>query len=118
MIPKPPFAWELTPEAEEAAYARLQAGLPDLWAKVFPRDDEPYTTVIVPSLTLEPEELARIEGASLFEEQLLFFLIRLRNPRARIVYVTSSPLHPMVLDYYLQLLAGIPGSHARARLTL
>ena len=29
------------------------------------------------------------------------------------VYVTSQPVHPMILDYYLQLLAGIPASHAR-----
>ena len=45
---------------------------------------------------------------SFYEERLLFLLIRLRNPRARVVYVTSQPVHPMILDYYFQLLAGIP----------
>jgi PGM1 C-terminal domain len=118
MIPKASIASTLTPEMEAAEYARLQAGLPDLWAEVFPRDDQPYTTVIVPSVTLDSEDLAQIEGANFYEEQLLFFLIRLRNPRARIVYVTSQPVHPMVLEYYFEFLAGIPGSHARARLTL
>ena len=44
--------------------------------------------------------------------------MRLRNPRAHVVYVTSQPVHPMVLEYYLQLLTGIPASHARSRLTL
>ena len=34
------------------------------------------------------------------------------------VYVTSQPVHPMILEYYFQFLAGIPASHARARLTL
>ena len=34
------------------------------------------------------------------------------------VYVTSQPVHPLILEYYFQLLAGIPASHARARLTL
>ncbi len=34
------------------------------------------------------------------------------------VYVTSQPIHPMILEYYLQFLAGIPASHARSRLTL
>src|SRR6185295_10044452 len=33
-------------------------------------------------------------------------------------YVTSQPIHPMILDYYFHLLAGIPASHARSRLTL
>src|SRR4030095_8951781 len=41
-----------------------------------------------------------------------------RNPRARMVFVTSQPVHPMILEYYFQFLAGIPASHARSRLTL
>ena len=39
-------------------------------------------------------------------------------PRAHVVYVTSQPVHPLILDYYLHLLAGVPASHARARLTM
>jgi hypothetical protein len=35
-----------------------------------------------------------------------------------VVYVTSQPVHPMILDYYLNLLAGVPAAHARARLTM
>ncbi len=34
------------------------------------------------------------------------------------VFVTSQPIHPIILEYYLQFLAGIPASHARSRLTL
>ena len=45
-------------------------------------------------------------------------MVRLRNPRARVVFVTSQPVHPLVLEYYFQLLVGIPASHARSRLTL
>ncbi|MEO8349927.1 MAG: peptide ligase PGM1-related protein [Acidobacteriota bacterium] len=45
-------------------------------------------------------------------------MIRLRNPQARMVYVTSRPVHPLILEYYLEMLAGIPASHARSRLTL
>jgi len=84
----------------------------------FPSNDHPYTSVVVPSLSLDPGELAKIPGASFLEERLLFLLIRLRNPWARLVYVTSLPLHPLVLEYYLQLLAGVTSSHARSRLTL
>ena len=45
-------------------------------------------------------------------------LVQKGNPRARIVYVTSQAVHPIILEYYLQFLAGIPASHARSRLTL
>src|SRR4051794_35790401 len=81
-------------------------------------DEASHTSVVVPSMTLDQSELRKLAGASFYEERLLFLLIRLRNPRARVVYVTSQPVHPMILDYYFQLLAGIPASHARARLTL
>jgi hypothetical protein len=74
--------------------------------------------VVVPSLTLDRGDLARMKGSTFHEERLLFLLIRLRNPYARLVYVTSQPIHPMILEYYLQFLTGIPASHARARLTL
>lgn len=40
------------------------------------------------------------------------------NPRNRLIYVTSVPLHPSIIEYYLQLLLGIPFSHARNRLLL
>ncbi len=118
MNPKPPFPSELTIDQEIAAFERLKPQLERLWDVVFPGDDEPYTSVVVPSLTLDQSELAKIPGVAFYEERLLFLLMRLRNPRARMVYVTSQPIHPMVLEYYLQMLAGIPASHARARLTL
>ena len=73
---------------------------------------------MVPSLTLDQSELRKLPGAHFYEERLLFLLIRLRNPRAHMVYITSQPIHPLVLEYYLRLLAGVPASHARARLTL
>lgn len=105
-------------ELEIDAFERLKPRLAELWDTVFPGDDESYTSVIVPSLTLDQAEMAKIPAIHWYEERLLFLLMRLRNPHARVVYVTSQPVHPMVLDYYLQLLAGIPASHARARLTL
>jgi hypothetical protein len=114
----PPIPWGLTPEQELEAFAQLKPRLLALWKEVFPRDDEPYTSVIVPSVSVEPDELARRAGALFYEEALPFLLIRLRNPRARVVYVTSQPIPFPVMEYYLQFLAGIPVSHAAARLTL
>jgi hypothetical protein len=115
---KPPFPLHLNPEAEIAAFRELQPRLREVWEALMMRDEEPHTSVVVPSMTLDQSELRKLTGVSFYEERLLFLLIRLRNPRARVVYVTSQPVHPMVLDYYFQLLAGIPASHARSRLTL
>src|SRR5262249_34073325 len=116
MLADPPSREVLAHELEQ--FDRLKPRLVELWREVFPRDDQAYTSVVVPSLTLEGAELARLRGATFYEERLLFLLIRLRNPHARLVYVTSQPVHPNVLEYYLEMLAGIPASHARSRLTL
>ena len=118
MIPRPPFAWELTEAQEVAAFEGLKPRLVPLWNAIYAAEDEPYTSVVVPSLTLDRAELEKLPGATFYEERLLFLLIRLRNPRARMVYVTSQPVHPMLLEYYLQFLAGVPASHARTRLTI
>jgi hypothetical protein len=117
---RPPFPADLTPEDEIARFERLKPRLDEVWQSLVDRDEEPeaYTSVVVPSLSLDQSELRKLPGASFYEERLLFLLIRLRNPRARMVFVTSQPVHPFVLEYYFQFLAGIPGSHARARLTL
>ena len=117
-MPTVPEPSGLTLEEEIAEFERLKPHLADLWQSVFPDDQQHYTSVVVPSLTLDPAELARLPGVTCLEERLLFLLIRLRNPHARMVYVTSQPIHPKVLEYYFQLLAGIPASQAQARLTL
>src|SRR6266436_7917264 len=118
MIPKPPFARDLTLEQEIAEFERLKPRLAEVWDSLTMREEEPHTSVVVPSLTLDQSELRKLPGASFYEERLLFLLIRLRNPRARMVYVTSQAVHPIILEYFLQFLAGIPASHARSRLTL
>ncbi len=119
MIPKPPFARDFSLDREIAEFERLKPRLDALWNALSARgEEEPYTSVVIPSLTLDQSELSKLEAASFYEERLLFLLIRLRNPQARMVYVTSQPVHPLILEYYFQLLAGIPASHARSRLTL
>ena len=51
-----------------------------------------------------------------YEERFLFLLLLLRQPNARMVYVTSRPILDSVIDYYLGLLPGVIHGHARARL--
>jgi hypothetical protein len=53
-----------------------------------------------------------------YEERFLFLLLLLRQPRARVIYVTSQAIHASVVDYYLHLLPGVIASHARKRLYL
>ena len=118
MIPKPPFANDLTLEQELEAFRTLKPRLIEVWDALTAADESHCTSVVVPSLTLDQGELSSLAGAAYYEERLLFLLIRLRNPLAHMVYVTSQPVHPSILDYYLNLLAGVPASHARARLTM
>ena len=49
---------------------------------------------------------------------MLCLLLLLRMPRTRVIYVTSTPISESIIDYYLHLLPGVPGLHARRRLTL
>jgi hypothetical protein len=118
MIPKPPFASDLSLDEELAAFELLKPRLAHVWSALTASDDRGYTSVIVPSLTLDQSELRKLVGAPFYEERLLFLLIRLRNPHAHVVYVTSQPVHPLILEYYLTLLMGIPASHARPRVTM
>jgi hypothetical protein len=48
----------------------------------------------------------------------LFLLLLLRESRLRMIYVTSMPIKPSIVEYYLALLPGVIPSHAMARLTL
>ncbi|WP_414529322.1 peptide ligase PGM1-related protein [Nodularia chucula] len=99
-------------------FRHLQLTLCDRWPTLELFDYGEADILIIPSLSIDQHELHKIAGCEHYEERLLFSLMRLRNPRTRLIYVTSMPLHPSVIDYYLQLLPGIPFSHARNRLLL
>ncbi len=104
--------------AELAAFADLQARLPDLFRRVFSDPAAPRTVVIVPGLSMDPEVLARVVGGLHYEERQLAMLMLLRLPRTRIVFVSSTPIEPAIIDYHLDLLADVPREDARRRLVL
>jgi hypothetical protein len=103
---------------EASTYAAIQARFPDMYRAVFADPQAPRTVVVVPSMSLHPSELAKIPGVIHYEERMLCLLMLLRLPRTQLIYVTSIAISPAVIDYYLHLLPGIPGFHARKRLHL
>lgn len=102
--------------AEEQIFRRLYNQLGPIWQTLSSSHEVRETVVVVPSFSLDPEELIKIGGIEYYEERLLFLLIQLCSPRTQVVYVTSQPIRDRIVDYYLQLLPGTPYSHARRRL--
>ena len=105
-------------DEERAAYAQLQAGLAEQFRHIFPDRRAARTVVVLPSLSLDQDSLARVTGVHHYEERMLSMLMLLRLPRTRVIYVSSEPICDTIVDYYLHLLPGVPSEHARARLTL
>jgi len=108
---------ELSDAERYAAYDRLQESMPDVWAAMR-HDFDDESVVVVPSISLERTTATTGTLVQAYEERALFLLLLLRQPRLRMVYVTSLPVPESVVAYYLGLLPGVIPSHARARLTL
>ena len=97
-------------------FDQLQKKLVPLWKSIQSLNQDPQTIVVVPSITID----TAFTGAEVqaYEERFLFLLLLLRQPQARLVYVTSQTILPSIIDYYLDLLPGVIPSHARKRLFL
>ena len=92
--------------AMPAVWESMQRGLPD------------ESVVVVPSISIERTTTGSGTVMQALEERALFLLLLLRQPRLRMIYVTSQPVSESIVEYYLGLLPGVIPSHARARLTL
>ncbi|MBA2558872.1 MAG: hypothetical protein H0V07_03125 [Propionibacteriales bacterium] len=105
---------------EDERYRRfdqLQARMGAVWDEMrLNHDDE--SVVVVPSITLDRAVESSGSITQSYEERFLFLLMLLRQPRLRMVYVTSLPIAPEIIEYYLALLPGVIPSHARSRLSL
>jgi hypothetical protein len=100
------------------SFRELQAQLQPGWGCEHSGDGSGFDVVVVPSLSLDRAQMALVTGAHHYEERQLFSLIRLRDPGVRAIYVTSKLLPELVVDAVLELLPGVPTSHARRRLHL
>ena len=76
------------------------------------------SVVVMPSVTLDRLGAGSGSMTQAIEERFLFLLLLLREPRLRMIYVTSMPIAPLIIEYYLALLPGVIPSHALSRLSL
>ncbi len=104
--------------AEISLFKKLQESFARQFENVFPDKLASRTVIIVPSLTMDQEILSKVAGIIHYEERLLCMLMLLRMPRTHVIYLTSMPIDPVIVDYYLHQLPGITGYHAQRRLTL
>ena len=87
----------LTLDEIAVRYAALQAKLVPLWKSIATLNRDPQTIVVVPSITLDQLNMPS-SVLQAMEERFLFMLFLLRQPNARMVYVTSRPILPDVVD--------------------
>ena len=108
---------QLTESDRYARFDRLQHRMAGVWDSMrLNHHDE--SVVVVPSVTLDRAVPNPGSLTQAYEERFLFLLLLLRQPRLRMIYVTSMPVAPTIIEYYLALLPGVIPSHARARLSL
>jgi hypothetical protein len=103
---------------ERQVFADLKVRLRERFLRFREDPKQAYTAVIVPSQSFDPKELAKISGVAHYEERLLVHLMLLRRPRLRVVFVSSKRIDPLVVDYYLHHMRGVPSAHARRRMLL
>jgi hypothetical protein len=114
-VPEPTLA-QLSDEERYARFDRLQERMRAVW-EIMRRSEEDESVVVIPSVGVDfSERNGSLQQA--YEERFLVLLLLLRQPRRRIIYVTSMPIAPTIVEYYLALLTEVIPSHARARMSL
>lgn len=106
-----------TDEDRYRAFDDLQLTMGEAWDSI-QKNLEDESVVVVPSISIERTTASSGTVMQAMEERALFLLLLLRQPRLRMIYVTSQPIPEPIIEYYLGLLPGVIPSHARARLTL
>ena len=76
----------------QAEFDQLQKKLVPLWKSIERFSQDPQTIVVVPSMSIDAISSGAVMQA--YEERFLFLLLLLRQPRARLIYVTSQTILP------------------------
>ena len=111
----------LSPQDIAAAFDRLQAKLPAMWREIGSQDpggpvQKERTVIVVPSMSLDLEIPTMKQ--QVYEERFLFLLFLMSQTNLRLIYITSLPIMPEIIDYYLDIVPGTIVSSARKRLFL
>jgi hypothetical protein len=103
-----------------ARFRELQSTLVNQWPYLTPRSvgDTDRTLLVVNSVNMRlPAHMAAVIPA--YEERFLFLMLTaVRNPRTRVIYVTSQPILPRLIDYYMSLMPGSRPPGVKDRLLL
>ena len=114
-----------TKKKQETLYNKfneLQQKLIPLWEQIGHSDpggdfiEVENTLVVLPSMTVELK--INFPSQQDYEERMLFMLFLLRQPHVRMIYVSSVPIPPEIIDYYLDILPSVSVTNARKRLVL
>ncbi len=101
-------------------FAELQQRLRALWPSVTLRSigDVERTVVVVHSISMDvPDQLIPVFPA--YEERFLCLVLSLlRSRHSRVVYVTSQPILPRLIDYYFGLVPELDTPDARDRFSV
>jgi hypothetical protein len=108
---------QLNEDDRYRAFDDLQLSMGEAWDSI-QKNLEDESVVVVPSISIERTTASSGAIMQAMEERALFLLLLLRQPRLRMIYVTSQPISEPIIEYYLGLLSGVIPSHARARLTM
>ena len=105
-------------DEEKKLFHQLQQSFTVQFENIFSDRLAKKTIVIIPSLTLDQEILLKLRGHIYYEERLLCLLMLLQMPQTNIIYISSLPIDPVIVDYYIHLLPDHSADDARKRLHL
>jgi hypothetical protein len=108
------------PTYDRAVFATLQSRLVDQWPQMTMRavEGDSRTLIVLSSLSIDvPDHLVPLITA--YEERYLCYVLILAKARnVRVVYITSQPVLPRLVHYYLDLIPGLDADDLRRRLTV
>ena len=99
------------------AFTALQSRLAPLWGALTLRGEtDGRTLVVVSSVSIDvPADYLPLLPA--YEERYLIYVLALASdPRTRVIYLTSQPVLPRMLDHYLGLIPDLDQQDVRRRL--
>ncbi len=99
-------------------FDELQKYFALVYQDIFENDLAEKSIIIIPSLTLDNKILSKVVGHCHYEERMLCMLLLLKMPRTRVTFVSSIPISPTIIDYYIHMLPGITSQHAYERLKM